>query len=195
MTRVAADRYWRWIRIVLGAYVVGIALVAVAEWTFLRPPPADVDLADGDLLGLLGGPLALLACVSACIAFMTARKRVMAVAAAAAVLTGLLSFVWYQRYTEWGTFIFNGDEYWVRRAARAGDIGARRDCLRVAISGIQYQLDGTQNEVLENFADDPLLQRDLFLVLEDMVAFENWKVYYRTQADRASERAERASAK
>jgi hypothetical protein len=177
-------------RVLVGLSLCCAALTAVA-W-FRVPQLASVDLYRWYPLGLLIEPSVPLLALGAAIGLVLLRRVVLIPFVLLALTTAFASFVCYQRYTAFGVFMFGGDHYWVYRAANSADPPIRRQCLRIAISGVQYTLNTTENEIINHFGDRPQLQRDLFLVLVQLAPNDNWRQIYQRRADDAGARTSHA---
>ena len=90
--------------------------------------------------------------------------------------------LWFQRHTDLGIFLLGGDAVWIEKATEAEDPKERVTALSMALQGTQYALNNVETIVLEDYADDPSLQRDLFSHLAAIAPNETWELRYRERS-------------
>lgn len=101
----------------------------------------------------------------------------------------ILYSVGLSRFTDLGILALGGDGYWLGRAAAEQHEQQRECCLRVALSGTEYALNTVETKLLNDYADEPTLQADLFDILARLAPNEGWAWRYRFRRDEALKRS------
>ncbi|MGH2608509.1 MAG: hypothetical protein ACRDHF_05410, partial [Tepidiformaceae bacterium] len=111
---------------------------------------------------------------------VTSRLRWLAGVSLLLLLPGL---VFYQRYSILGVHVLGGGHHWVRRAAEERSDDNAALCLRRMLGVSQYGLNVAERAVLR--LDDRAQRARLFMLLAQLVPWQNWQERYEHHAREA----------